>query len=170
MDRIEKRTKIKRVHKKSSENNLKRKEMELKRKLFKMNGSLDSILSPMNLDLLLPSLLCFSSQEHLPRMLNPCWSSFFLRCFHFLFLLRRKSATLGFNIKLQLFKLNLWSPSWSGTLLAWYRSFFTNQMTLTYCDLDYPRMIRTSFSCLYENRKIVIWPSTLSKAQFFIRV
>ena len=89
--------------------------MKLKRKLFKVNGCLDSILSPMNLDLLLPSLICFSPQEHPPRMVNPCWSSFFLPCFHFLFLLRRKSvAYLGFNIKLQLLKLNLWSPSWSG--------------------------------------------------------
>ena len=52
--------------------------MELKRKLFKMNATLDSILSPMNLDLLFPSLLCFSPQDHPPRMVNPYWSSFVL--------------------------------------------------------------------------------------------
>ena len=77
------------------ENNLKKKEKELKRKLFKVNGSLDSILSQLNLDLLLPSLLCFSTQTHPPRMVNPCWYSFVLPCFHFLFLLGRKYAALG---------------------------------------------------------------------------
>ena len=142
---------------------MKRKEKELKRKLFKVNESLDSILSPMNLDLLLPSLLCFSPQEHPPRMVNLCWSSFVLSCFHFFFLLRWTSPAYRFNIKLQLFKLKLWSPSWSGTLPVSYRSFLTNQTMSKYCDLNYRRRIRPFSSLGCEIEKFWFGPQSCQK-------
>ena len=88
----------------------------------------------------------------LKKTLQECWILVGLLLFSLvsiLLLLRRKSATLGFHIKLQLFKLKLRSPSWSGTLPELYRSFLSNEMMSKYCDLDYHRIIRTSSSFLY---------------------
>ena len=93
----------------------------------------------------------------LKNTLQECWILVILLLFSLVstsfFLLRRKSVALGFNIKLQLLKLKLWSPSWSGTLPVSYRSFLTNQTMSKYCDLDYLRMIRTFSSFLYEIEK-----------------
>ena len=127
--------------------------MELKSKLFKVNGSLDSILSPMNLDLLLPSLMCFFSSRTPSKNGESLLASFVLPCFHFLFLLRRKSAALGFNIKI-LVEV--------GTLLASYRGLFTNQMMSKYYDLNYLSRIRPS-SFLWEIKKFWFGPQPCQK-------
>ena len=140
--------------------------MELKRKLFKVNGSLDSILSPM-IFFFFPWCVFL-----LKNTLQECWILAGLLLFSFV-------STFFFSLEENLLPWNLTSNnnslSWScgilvevGTLPASYKRFLTNQTMSNHCNFDYLRRIRPPYSFLYEIEKFWFGLQPCQKLDFLL--
>ena len=70
---------------------------------------------------------------------------------------------LAINIKLRLFKLMLWSPSWSGNTASVIEKLFDQPNDFETCDLNYPRRIRAFSSILCEIEKFYFGPQPCQK-------